>query len=166
MEEGAINQVGGGGVKTRKTGRHDGKHCQTRYTYSFSCPFLLPDDLLHLVVDISVYCSRRYDTHNDSGSNDTASYPRRGSRLVAIRFTDQSFGWVSTYSRSLFCHFLMFKQQSHFFRHWLKNQLSAIESRLQNTALNQALCKFILPLLLPQPLMFIDLPSAQRQGHA
>ena len=56
MGEGTVNQVGSGGVKTRKTGRHDGKHCQTRDTYSFSCPFLLPDDLLHLVVDISLYC--------------------------------------------------------------------------------------------------------------
>jgi hypothetical protein len=30
MGEGAVNEVGGGDVKTRKTGRHDGKHCQTR----------------------------------------------------------------------------------------------------------------------------------------
>jgi hypothetical protein len=60
----------------------------------------------------------------------------------------------------------MFKQQSPFFHHWLKNQLSAIDSRLQNKAINPALCEFILPLLLLRPLMFIDLPSAQRRGHA
>jgi hypothetical protein len=48
---------------------------------------------------------------------------------------------------------MMFKQQSPFFCHWLKNQLSAIDSRLQNTAINPALCKFILLLLLLRPLM-------------
>lgn len=41
--------------------------------------------------------------------------------------------------------------------HWFKTP---------NTALNPSLCNFILPLLLLRPFILIDLPSAQRWGHA
>jgi hypothetical protein len=41
MGEGSLNEVGGGGAETRKMGRHDGKHCQTRSPATYVQFFML-----------------------------------------------------------------------------------------------------------------------------
>jgi len=108
--QGAVNDVGRGDLKARKRGRHEGKLCQTRsptmYVSTVFHPLsLLPDDPLHLIVNISLYLSCRFDSHNASGNGDiplqgyygtparlcsatqgTVSYPPLGPMLLAIHW--------------------------------------------------------------------------------
>jgi len=98
-----------------------------------------------------------------SATQGTASYAYQGSRLIAIHWPVICLG---KYAFLIFALSFSDVLSTVWFLSLLAltgwNQPTAIDSTLQNAALNQSLCKFILPSLLPRPLILIDISTTAR----